>query len=283
MSWYVIYNNIYIYICISVSIGVEAGRCKHGHPRACVRQPINSRTINSGFMRLTCPYLVQEIDKLELTAGVDGIRLLNTAVSESQNLQTSFHNINQNHKMIRNELFAHSNEYKSLIERLDAFEQGEGVGVGKGEGAQISTRVRDIGADSLLVDRVTSTSFHSVRRLVEQITGSGITGITIDKVDDVKCLHAQLADIFCRSGNVVGVTKDLTNTPAGTLSRTIGEAVLNQLQTNGVDIRGCDSCKQQCDLSTPKTSSDYWYQPAKNKLGKRKSRNRRKNQQFKSN
>lgn len=102
--------------------GVEAGRCRHGYPRAFVRQPITESFINSGFMRLSCPYLVKEIDQLELTTGVDSISQLNALVAKSTELQQSFVTINQGHEHIRRELLVDDPHYQSLIQRIQEVE-----------------------------------------------------------------------------------------------------------------------------------------------------------------
>lgn len=123
---------------------------------------------------------------------------------------------------------------------------------------------------------------------------SGITGITLDKVDDVKCVHAQLADVLCRSsssgssskhnstnsnGSSGDGTVDGTSAAASISSLapalTLGDTILAHLAANNVDISGCEACKHQCDVSRPKEAAEFWYQPSKNKLGNRKTRNQR--------
>jgi hypothetical protein len=56
----------------------------------------------------------------------------------------------------------------------------------------------------------------------EQLLNSGIIGITLAKVDDVKCLHAHVGDHIVRSEN------------------SIGKWALDELQKKGVDPGGCD-------------------------------------------
>lgn len=51
---------------------------------------------------------------------------------------------------------------------------------------------------------------------------SGIIGITTDKVDDVKCLHAHVADEILRGKN------------------SIGKSTLTQLESLGINIKGCN-------------------------------------------
>lgn len=90
----------------------------------------------------------------------------------------------------------------------------------------------------------------------ENLINSGIIGISISRVDDVKCLHAQIADTLIR----------------GEASNNIGSLALKKLEENGCDIRGCDSCHQQCDINHVRTDDSYFYLPAKNKQKLRRSR-----------
>eukprot|EP01041_Mallomonas_annulata_P008213 gene8213-16887_t len=91
---------------------------------------------------------------------------------------------------------------------------------------------------------------------------SGLIGITPDKVDDVKCLHAQVADTLLRG--------------RGSEGNAIGARALDILeQQRGVDPRGCDGCKQQCDVSVPKGEAEWWYMPGKNKARLTATRERR--------
>lgn len=88
------------------------------------------------------------------------------------------------------------------------------------------------------------------------LINSGIIGITLNKLDDVKCLHAHIADTLIR----------------GESCNKIGSMALKKLEENGVDVRGCDNCFQQCDLSHIRTDDSYYYLPNKNKQKLRKSR-----------
>lgn len=80
-----------------------------------------------------------------------------------------------------------------------------------------------------------------------RLMGSGIIGITVDKVDQVKCLHAHTADYLLRGQNE------------------FGRRTLAALERRGIDPRGCDGCEQQCDVNVPKMSAEWWYSPRKNK------------------
>ena len=83
---------------------------------------------------------------------------------------------------------------------------------------------------------------------------SGLAGITASKLNDVKCCHAQLADHLVRSG---GDGKGAANP-----RNLVGEAVLEELERRGVDVRGCDGCEQQCNGE----SKGWRYYPSKGKL-----------------
>ena len=85
---------------------------------------------------------------------------------------------------------------------------------------------------------------------VRHILESGITGLTPSKLDDVKCLHAQLADELLSRDNAVG------------------RAVLDGLEKRGVDASGSDVCGEQCSGCV-----DGWrYTPRKNKQKLRTTR-----------
>ncbi len=55
----------------------------------------------------------------------------------------------------------------------------------------------------------------------DNLISSGLIGITRDKLDDVKCLHAQTADYILRRDNL------------------IGEKVIKELELNGIKENGC--------------------------------------------
>jgi hypothetical protein len=98
---------------------------------------------------------------------------------------------------------------------------------------------------------------------------SGIIGITAEKVDDAKCLHAHVADHLLRGDNL------------------IGELVLKELKSEmGVEAKGCKGdlfkilylffesmnylsslkdCWQQCDHRFERKHDSWWYVSRKNK------------------
>lgn len=83
---------------------------------------------------------------------------------------------------------------------------------------------------------------------VDRVIDSGFTGITQGKLDDVKCLHAHAADSLLRPGE-----------------NAIGEAVLKDLQSRGVDVRGGEECWQQCNVQVQETQDSWSYMSVKNK------------------
>ena len=93
----------------------------------------------------------------------------------------------------------------------------------------------------------------SGRRLLE----SGIIGITLEKVDDIKCIHAHTADFLMRGENE------------------IGKIAMGELAKRGIDSSGCEYCHQQCDTSVPKEDATWWYMSTKNKIKLRTLRDRR--------
>ena len=100
----------------------------------------------------------------------------------------------------------------------------------------------------------------------ENMMGSGIIGVTLDKTDDAKCLHAHTADYFLRGGDNL-----------------IGKYVLETLARKGIDSTGCTDCWQQCDKNVDKLSASWWYMSVKNKEKLRQARDRRRARKIESN
>jgi hypothetical protein len=90
------------------------------------------------------------------------------------------------------------------------------------------------------------------------LINSGLIGISINRTDDVKCLHAQIADTLIRGPNC----------------NKIGDLALKKLNENGCDTNGCEKkkCYQQCDLNFKRTDDSYYYIPQKNKQKLRQNR-----------
>jgi len=75
---------------------------------------------------------------------------------------------------------------------------------------------------------------------------SGVAGMSPTKLNDVKCLHAQLGDYLLRNDNAVG------------------EAIVKDLEQRGVSLGGNDVCRQQCDVSVPEVEGGWSYTSTKN-------------------
>ena len=75
-----------------------------------------------------------------------------------------------------------------------------------------------------------------------------LTGVTPTKVDDAKCLHAHVGDLFLRGENK------------------IGEYTLRMLRSRGIESDGCENCWQQCSSNVPREESMYWYMSRKSKV-----------------
>ena len=148
--------------------------CKHGHAQAFGLHPTNGIKPVSGMFRLTCPLLVQAIDKWENEhAGVrvmsDWLRIndnrgANTTGLTKDQKKTGYDMANQAQKDIRMELA------REDIERLKS-----------------------------------SMGEYNAKRFLE----SGIAGIPADQTYNVKCIHAHVADYLCRSSsnndaNIIG-------------------------------------------------------------------------------
>lgn len=89
------------------------------------------------------------------------------------------------------------------------------------------------------------------------ILNSGLAGLTVD--DDVKCLHALLADALCRREHTE-----------------LHKEVLRGLRRRNTSLDGCANCWQQCDASNQESPSSWSYTPAKNKQKLRQTIARRK-------
>lgn len=91
----------------------------------------------------------------------------------------------------------------------------------------------------------------------KQMVGSGIIGVSLNKLDDAKCLHAHTADFFLRGDNKIGAN------------------VIKTLQDKGISASGCDSCWQQCASNIDRKDASWWYMSVKNKEKLRTLRDKR--------
>lgn len=107
------------------------------------------------------------------------------------------------------------------------------------------------------VDELLASTTDEFVETTRMVLRSGIAGQSPNK-NDVKCLHAQVADALCRPGQ-----------------NQIGELILERLQQRGVEVRGCTTCSQQCNPEVPADEAKFWYTPEKNRWKLRKKLMRR--------
>ena len=204
-------------------------RCKYGHPMAFAFDPLGREPfqgggrkskLESGLFRLSCPHLVKAIDEWEREGAVKAINdeikaeaarsIMEDDGSSERTLAAQLEEAHEGHCRARHEIIG--DRLPAL--RANAAEAGE---------EQAAT--------------------------VDWILQSGIAGQTRSKVD-IKCVHAQLGDHFCRSES---------NAVAAELLRRLGE--------RGAPADGCADCHAQCDLTLTESEARarWWYEPAKNK------------------
>jgi hypothetical protein len=158
---------------------VDKSRCRHGRCRAFFRFPVGvSGTVDSGMVRLSCPYLVQAVDRMEAEGFIN---LLNEEVKSDPKRLKSFLDANKEFSKIRHTI------------------------TGPSERAMV---VHHLGQEA-------ANAFFS----------SGIVGVSSDKANDIKCMHAHLADGILR-----GFGKNLVATRIAEL-----------LSERGISINGGES------------------------------------------
>ena len=220
---------------------VEKKRCKYGFPRAFVRSAVtypnkcypddsevktpgmlgsearDKIQVSSGMLRLSCPHLVKAVDDLEDEGGIETINDRLNADRDDDELAEPLRLS-----------FLRVNKAWATI-RSTTMSQGD-------------IKV----AEAYLGKEGASTMINS-----------GIIGVTPEKVDDVKCLHAHLGDYLLRGDNK------------------IGEWVLEILQRKKIDENGCETCYQQCSSKISREDSQFWYMSRKNKEKLRATRDRK--------
>lgn len=175
-------------------IGVEKNRCKYGFPRAFMQYPVNvgiqsggnfyAQQFSSGMVRLSCPHLVKAVDAFEMDEDkrVGAIKVFNAKLTSD------------------------SNDGADLRSNF----------------LQTNTAWKEIRQDAVSVDDVALMNKVLGEKGATNLLYSGIIGITANKVDDVKCLHAHISDYLLRGSNE------------------IGKQALMQLDQAGVDTAGCN-------------------------------------------
>lgn len=81
-------------------VGITKYKCKHGHPQAFINNIITDTKVSSGFIRLSCPHLVKEIDKIENSLMIK----FNDEIKNNVELQNNYHKINDFYKKMKNQL-----------------------------------------------------------------------------------------------------------------------------------------------------------------------------------
>lgn len=170
--------------------GVSRSMCRHGYPQAFVFHP-SRVAFNSGLFRLSCPVLVRAVDEYEDAGGLEEF---NYKLEKSPEMQAEFRRVNARHAQIRKQMA----KPEHLVPYIEAMGQ-EKVGKAwyrcktfrkqKGCGARQSKFLTHVARVCLIQ--------------VDQILNSGLAGVTPEKLDDVKCLHANLADYLCTGKPVI--------------------------------------------------------------------------------
>lgn len=184
-------------------------RCAHGCPQALLQSPYETK-FASGLVRLTCPHLVEQIDRWEAEGAVRELnsRLRATTGAEGTAWRAAMDSVNERHASTRRKLVSPEAEVKSRAALGAAFDVA---------------------------------------------MASGIAGITNGKNDDVKCLHAHVADELLSGENAIGAW------------------ILKELESaRGCDAAGTAVCHEQCSGTGP-----WEYFPVKNKQKLWKTQSRR--------
>ena len=86
--------------CVPGLFAVSPGLCRHGHPQVYVGLPHDSRGgMSSGMLRLSCPHLVKEIDRIEARGAIQRI---DARLANEPALQANFAETNAAWRTIRN-------------------------------------------------------------------------------------------------------------------------------------------------------------------------------------
>ncbi len=81
-------------------VGITKSRCKHNYPQAFINSIITDTHISTGFIRLSCPHLVKEIDLIENSL----IAKINEILQENTELQQNYQEINKWYSDVKHEL-----------------------------------------------------------------------------------------------------------------------------------------------------------------------------------
>lgn len=164
---------------------VEKERCSYGFTRAFVVfvvvycfealyyfQSQLVPDLQSGMLRLSCPHLVKSLDRFEFE--LKGIETINATLSSAARNKSESTLVKSEGQILRENFREINSAWKLIREKFLT----ETV-VGK-----LYTFLGTTAADAFI--------------------NSGIIGISPDKIDDVKCLHAHVADYLVRGDNLIG-------------------------------------------------------------------------------
>ena len=264
--------------------------CIHGYPQVFVMDPIYNGRINSGLLKLTCPLLVNAIDKLE---DDNMIQTINNLLNNNNNngddddkdesllakrLRSSMIDAHERHVQARKDMIISEQEDDDNL-------------------AEIRTKLGPKGYESFMNSGVAGASFVSGSSSTTTTTApkEGTTKLLEELRSqqvpvDVKCLHAWYADSLFFDGQQQqqgGSNNGDDN--AATIS-TIGDLIRQELTTNEKynvnNVCGTLTCYEYCnpklsvDLSNPpKPRNKQRLRTSKELERRRKSRNKNKKQQ----
>lgn len=159
---------------------VTKTKCQYGFPQAYVQLPIGHNNLySSGMIRLSCPHLVKAIDKFEIAG--KGIEYFNNILQSNIGLKSKS-SLSQFNKT---EVIDLGHELRSnFLSTNKAWQDLRVDSITDAERAEIQSHLGVEGGNKLL--------------------NAGIIGVTPNKVDDVKCLHAHVADYLIRGNNKIG-------------------------------------------------------------------------------
>lgn len=83
-------------------VGITKSRCKYNYPQAFINSIITDTHISTGFIRLSCPHLVREIDSIENSL----ITKINDILKDNTELQQNYQEINEFYRDIKHELLS---------------------------------------------------------------------------------------------------------------------------------------------------------------------------------
>ena len=193
-------------------------------------RPVGTNKPVSGLIRLTCPHLVSAVDEVEAEGGVARMNEELNYGTRGPEWQDALKAVNDAHRELRRALTSEA-EVEQVKERFG--EKGAESFFNRCTHASCSTSP----SKPCLAFARSSKHLLSCQIARSHARGSGIAGMSPTKLDDVKCLHAHLADSLVRGAD----------------NNVIGRAVQDELKSRGVCVGGSNVCHQQCDVNRAET------------------------------